>query len=188
MTLIIQTDNNMRYIKKILIVASIVLALASCSEIEVHRDYYANGVLKEEYSMKKGQFDGKYKALYSNGKPQAIGEFSDGKMDGIWQHFYQNGKRQSIEEHLDGKLVNFNYWDEEGKQLVIDGTGVAEKYYPSGQIESVMSYRNNVFDGKCETWFPNGIKASETFYENGKPILSWRYWDEYGNLIKTENY
>ncbi len=188
MTQIIQTDNNMRLIKKILIVTSIVFALVSCSEIEVHRDYYANGILKEEYSMKKGQFDGKYKALYSNGKPQAIGEFSDGKMDGIWQHFYQSGKRQSIQEYADGKVININYWDENGKQLVIEGTGVVEKHYSSGQLESIMSYRNSVFDGKCETWFPNGIKASESFYENGKPILSWRYWDEYGNLIKTEKY
>ena len=42
-------------------------------------------------------------------------------MDGIWQYFYKSGKRQSIEEHSDGKLVNFNYWDEEERQLVIDG-------------------------------------------------------------------
>ncbi len=178
----------MRYIKKLLIVVSIALALASCSEIEVHRDYYANGVLEEEYSMKKGQFYGKYKALYSNGKPRAIGEFSDGKMDGIWQHFYQSGKRQSIEEHLNGKLVNFNYWDEEGKQLIIDGTGVAKKYYPSGQIESIMSYRNSAFDGKCETWFSNGIKASEIFYNKGRPIGEWKFWNTSGELIKSEKY
>ena len=188
MILIIQIDNNMKSIREILFAISIIFALASCSETEVHREFYSNGVLKEEYSMRKGQYIGKFKAQYSNGKPQAIGEFSDGKMDGVWQYFYQSGNRQSIEEHLDGKLVNFNYWDEEGRQLVIDGTGVAKKYYPSGQLESIMSYRNSVFDGKCETWFPNGIKASEAFYENGKPIKTWRYWNEYGDLLKTENY
>ena len=172
---------------KILLAISIVFILSSC-ETEVHRDYYANGELKEEYSMRKGEFIGKYKALYSNGKPQAIGEFSEGQMDGIWQYFYQNGKRQSIQKYSDGKVVNINYWDENGSQLVIEGTGIAKMYYPSGQIQSIMSYRNCVFDGKCETWFSNGIKATETFYERGKPIGEWKYWNEYGELIKTENY
>jgi antitoxin component YwqK of YwqJK toxin-antitoxin module len=177
----------MKLIHKILLAIFIIFVLASC-ETEVHKDYYTNGVLKEEYSMRRGEYVGKYKALYSSGKPQAIGNFLKGQMDGVWQYFYESGRRLSIEEYSDGKLVNFNYWDVEGRQLVIDGTGIVEKHYPSGQIESVMSYRNCVFDGKCETWFPNGIKASEVFYEQGKPVGKWKYWNEYGELIKTENY
>lgn len=178
----------MRLIPKIFFAISIVFLFGSCGETVVHREYYANGTLKEEYSIKNSQFDGKFKALYPNGKPQALGEFSNGKMVGIWQYFYQSGKRQSIQEYSNGSIKNINYWDESGKQLVIEGTGVVEKYYLSGEIESIMSYRNSVFDGRCETWFPNGVKASETFYENGKPTGTWRYWNENGDLIKTENY
>jgi antitoxin component YwqK of YwqJK toxin-antitoxin module len=72
--------------------------------------------------------------------------------------------------------------------VIKDGTGVTIHYYPSGQTESIMSYKDNVYHGKCETWFPNGLKASESFYENGKPVGTWKYWDEYGELIKIEEY
>lgn len=169
----------------ILVVAA--TALGSC-ERTVHRDYYANGVLKEEYSMRNGKYIGNYKALYTNGKPQAIGYFSNGEMDRVWQYFYETGNRQSIQEYSNGKLISLNYWDENGNHIVIDGAGTVEKHYPSGRLESILSYNNNVFNGKCETWYPNGIKATETYYENGKPIGIWRYWNEYGELVKTERY
>jgi len=109
-------------------------------------------------------------------------------MDGLWQHFYSSGNRKSIEEYSKGKLINFNYWDEEGTQKIIDGTGVVKQYYPSGLLQSVLSYRDNVFHGKSETWYSDGIKEMEYYYENGKPTGTWTYWDEFGRVIKIKEY
>jgi len=175
----------MKYIQTTLVLFFFVLS--SCDTV-VHRDYYSNDTLKEEYSLRNGKFIGDYRAFYSDGKPSALGRYKNGKMDGMWQYFYESGKRQSIEDHVNGKLVNFNYWDENGIQLVINGTGVAERYDSYGVLESVMSYRNCVFHGKLETWFSNGVKSSEFFYDSGRPVGVWSYWDEFGELIKTEEY
>ena len=131
--------------------------------------------------------------FYGHGLPEIlINSIKDVENNGggiVFGYYVKDPERYGVVSFDEkGKVININYWDENGKQLVIEGTGIVEKYYPSGQIESIMSYRNSVFDGKCETWFPNGIKASETFYEKGKPVGIWRYWNEYGNLIKKENY
>ncbi|RPH31200.1 MAG: toxin-antitoxin system YwqK family antitoxin [Bacteroidales bacterium] len=161
--------------------------LSSC-ETQVHRDYYSDGTLKEEYCIRKGKFTGKYKAFYQDGKPHAIGEYRKGKMTGLWQYYYSDGKTQSIQKFTNGKATSIDFWDKDGTQVIKDGTGVAKLYDSSGLIESIMSYKDNVFHGKCETWFPNGIKATELYYEDGKPKGTWRYWNENGELIKTEKY
>lgn len=177
----------MKLVNKTVIAIVFSLILCSC-ETEVHKEYYSNGTLKEEYSMRNGKFVGKHKALYENGKPQAIGQYKNGLMSDVWQYFYPNGSIQSIQKYEEGKVVSLDYWDTDGRQVIKDGTGVVKLYNPSGKVESIMSYKNNVYHGKCETWFPNGTKASESFYENGKPVGIWKYWDEYGVLIKTEEY
>jgi antitoxin component YwqK of YwqJK toxin-antitoxin module len=174
---------------KIVQIILIVFLFLSCNEKkEVYRHYYPNGTLKEEYSMVNGKFNGKYKAFYSNGKLQAIGEFYNGKMNGIWQYYYDSGRKQSIQEYSNGKIVNINFWGKNGEQQIKEGNGVAIKYYKSEQIESIMSYRNSVLDGKCETWYPNGKKATELFYKKGKAVGMWLFWDENGKLIKIKKY
>lgn len=187
MTIQLENIRNMKLNHKLILIVLLVFTLCSC-ETEVHKDYYSNGTLKEEYSKRNGKFVGKYKALYEDGKPQAIGEFNKGQFDGVWQYYYPNGQIQSIQKYKDGKVVSLNYWDLNGVQIIKDGTGVAKHYYPNGKIESIMSYKNNVLHGKCETWLENGIKTTELFYDNGKPIGTWKYWNESGKLIKTENY
>ena len=164
-----------------------VFILYSCNT-DTHRDYYSNGNLKEEYFIQNGKFVGKYKALYENGKPHAIGEYKKGEMTGIWQYYYPDGTIQSIQKFKKGKVTSIDFWDTNRTQLIKEGNGVAKHYNLDGQIESIMSYKNNVFHGKCETWFPNGIKASEVYYANGKPIGIWKYWNVNGELIKTEKY
>ncbi|WP_373733472.1 toxin-antitoxin system YwqK family antitoxin [Bacteroides heparinolyticus] len=176
----------MKLVNKI-VIGLFFFVLSSC-QTEVYRHYYSDGTLKEEYSMRNGKFVGKYKALYENGKPQAVGQYERGLMSGVWQYYYPSGSIQSIQKYDEGKVVSLDYWDTNGRQVIKDGTGVVKHYYPSGQIESIMSYKNNVYHGKCETWFPNGIKASEVFYEEGKPTGTWLYWNEYGELMKTEIY
>lgn len=177
----------MKLIQSLLIVVSSVFILSSC-KTDVHRDYYSNGTLKEEYSMRNGKWVGKFKAFYEDGKASAIGQFKKGQMTGIWQYYYPDGTIQSIQKFKDGKTISLNLWDTNGKQVIKDGTGVAKHYDQTGQIVSIMSYKDNVFHGKCETWFPNGIKSTEIYYENGKPIGIWKFWNEKGELIKTKKY
>lgn len=177
----------MKQLKHILYLALTLFTVISC-ETEVNREYYSDGTLKEEYSIHNDKFHGQYKAFYPDGSPHALGEYRKGKMIGVWKYSYPDGKVESIQKFDDGKAISIDFWDKYGNQVIKNGTGVAKQYSPSGQIESIMSYKNNVFHGKCETWYPNGIKATELYYENGKPMGTWHYWNENGELIKTEKH
>jgi len=172
---------------RILIMAFLSLVFTAC-ETFVNRDYYSNGTLKEEFSVRNGKFNGKYSAFYDSGIPRAKGEFKNDMMSGVWQYYYPNGKIQSIQEFKNGITISIDYWDISGVQTIKDGTGVAKQYSQCGKIESIMSYKDNVLHGKCETWFPNGVKATESFYKNGQPIGTWLYWNEFGELIKKESF
>ena len=152
------------------------------------KEYYPNGKISAEYHIENNIMVGEYKGYFPDGKTQVIGEYSNGRMNGIWKYYYSNGMIQSIQKFNNNKLVSINFWDKNGGKLVDEGNGVAILVSSSNQIESKMSYKNNVLHGKCETWFPNGLKATEFFYEEGKPVGSWKYWDENGKLVKTENF
>ncbi|MFQ5500906.1 MAG: toxin-antitoxin system YwqK family antitoxin [Phycisphaerae bacterium] len=66
--------------------------------------------------------------------------------------------------------------------------------YPDGTIKSkgyVSRYRFGVYHktGRWVTYHPNGVMASDGFYEDGEKtdtwkgekVAGWRYWDEEGN-------
>ena len=171
---------------KYIVIILLLVIICACNS-KIKREYYSNGIEKEEYSFINNRFEGVYKTWYSNGNPQSVGKYSDGKMDGEWKLFYSNGRIQSIQKYKVGKLTNINSWSIEGVQEIINGTGVANLFDTNGKLLSRMSYKNNVLDGKCETWY-NGIKATEIYYKDGKRTGEWSYWNEIGKLIKTERY
>lgn len=164
----------------------LLLLISGCSVI--HKDYYENGNIKAEYSIRNGKFVGKFKAYYDNGKLNSKGEYNNGKMVGIWHYYYSTGSRQSIQKYSKGRIISIDFWDENGNQTINNGTGFAKHYNSDGILESIFYYKDNTLNGKCETWFPNGIKATEQYYDKGKPTGIWSYWDINGKMIKTERY
>ncbi|TKG87911.1 hypothetical protein EYV94_27865 [Puteibacter caeruleilacunae] len=173
----------MKITQAIILITLSICFLCSC-QTEVHRDYYSDGTLKEEYSMRNGKFIGKHRAYYEDGTLRTIGQHKNGRMSGTW-HYYPDGSIQKLEK---GKTVSANYWDFNGVHVVKNGTGLVKTYYPSGQIESIMSWKDNVYHGKCVTWSPEGVKTTKVFFEKGKPVGTWKYWNEHGELIKTQEY
>ena len=54
----------------------------------------------------------------------------------------------------------------------------------NGAITIQMVYLN----GSYSKWYSNGEKATNGYFENGKPVGIWAWWDENGTLINKENY
>lgn len=76
----------MKLVNKI-VIGLFFFVLSSC-QTEVHRHYYSDGTLKEEYSMRNGKFVGKYKALYERGKPT-----------GTWLYWNEYGELMKTEKY-----------------------------------------------------------------------------------------
>jgi len=129
-----------------------------------------------------------YTEKYDNGQLHVYGIYKNEKMNGEWKFFYSDGSLQSIQIFKKGKLVSIDFWDQNGTQVIINGSGIAKSYFPSGHVESITSYKDNVLDGKCEIWYSDSVKASEVFYNKGEPTGIWKYWNLKGELVEIKDF
>ena len=60
------------------------------------------------------------------------------------------------------------------------------KYNEDGKITLIASYNNGIVDGTFKKFYENGILMEEGTYKMMKKVGLWKYYDEAGNLIKTE--
>lgn len=162
---------------------------SSCHKEIPQTKYFPNGNVEEQYYMRNGLLSGSYKIFYEDGTLRGEGQFRKGQPVGIWNNYYPSGEIMTIEKHnRKGELISLDGWNQNGIQVIKDGTGTIIQYYPDGSIKSVASYKNCLFDKSNEYWYPSGVKAHEFYYQNGKPVGKWHYWNEDGTLYKTEEY
>lgn len=160
--------------------------LSGCQATEIRKKYYPNGQLEEVASYKGEKLHGPYKAYFENGQIRDDGNYENNRMIGIWKQWYENGVQMTESTYKNGHVSNFQFWDKDGKQTVKNGTGTMTLTYPKGNPMSQNSYKNCLMDGKWTSWHDNGQIMSVFYYELGKPVGEWLYWDEEGNLIKRE--
>lgn len=139
--------------------------------------------------MRNGKLSGGYKAYYETGTISGEGQFRKGLPVGTWFWYYTGGEIMTIEKHnRKGKIIGLDGWDEKGNQVVSNGTGTFIRLYPDGTVKSKAGFKDCMFDGANEAWYPNGVKEYEFFYKDGKPVGTWRFWNMDGTLNKTESY
>ena len=130
--------------KKIFLLLSLVLALASCSvrlteKVEtrfpdgkpqvVHyfdrhnqcvkeTQFYNSGQVKMEGGMKNGKKEGEWTAYFPDGRVQSHGYFENGERTGAAQVFYSNGNRYQEGFYKEGKHCgHWKFYDEQGNLL-----------------------------------------------------------------------
>ena len=54
----------------------------------INKEYYENGIIKEEMSYKDGKLNGIFKEYYENGSLKSKGTFKDGALDGEVKEYY----------------------------------------------------------------------------------------------------
>ena len=58
----------------------------------VDKEYYENGMLKEEVSYSNGKLNGFFKEYYENGSLKSEGNYKNGVLDGLIKEYYSNSK------------------------------------------------------------------------------------------------
>lgn len=103
------------------------------------------------------------------------------------------------------RTTHEEYWSGGGKQLKVKGQHVWQKdssgkmamlydgwwryYYPDGQIQLEMRFRGGKLIGTSRSWHENGQLATRgSFDDNDQAHGLAEWWDQKGNLIKSESF
>ena len=171
---------------------------------EEYIEYYESGQVKfKGFIDKDGNANGITTYYYENGNKQAEGMFENNKLQGEWTYFKENGVLTKKEKFTLGELNS-------SKQYYQNGQLKREEYYMIGIKLRVKYYYNN---GNLHIDQQSANYPSITmYYENGEKqavgnlkidskgeiitdeneglikLGDWKYYDENGNLTKTETY
>ena len=166
---------------------------------------------------KNGKRNGETISYWPNGNIQQKGFYQDGCLVGLNEKWYENGIKESEStcEIIDSKLYSsscseFNYWTNDGKQLIKDGTGKYFSYhdngilqvsgaylkgnqtgkwtwyYNNGNLQYVESFLDGKQDGEYVFYFINGKVRTKGTYSNGKQVGKWEDWYQNGKPRQTE--
>ncbi|MBK6610467.1 MAG: toxin-antitoxin system YwqK family antitoxin [Sphingobacteriales bacterium] len=156
--------------------------------------YYSNGVVEEEGNYLSGKKHGQWLAYYYT---DAGAEPIEEKIE-FWEHGVKDG--ESLEKHKNGrarKQVFYKMGKEEGIGRTWFPTGQVESevnfkngkrdgeskaYYANGKLQAVSMVKNGQKEGLTEDYYETGIKRRAIHYKNGKRNGEYKVWNEQGEL------
>ena len=111
-------------------------------------------------------FTGQIIKKYKNGQVKSIENFKNGKLNGEFKEFFENGSLFQIGTFKNGDMKNIKVFYENGN----------------------LKFEQNLKDrkGKYRGYYPNGMLEVEGEVFQGDEIGLWKYYNEEGNLLKTE--
>ena len=111
-------------------------------------------------------FTGQIIKKYKNRQIKSIENFKNGKLNGEFKEFFEDGNLSQIATFKNGDMKNIKVFYENGK----------------------LKFEQNLKDrkGKYRGYYPNGMLEIEGEVFQGDEIGLWKYYNEEGNLLKTE--
>jgi len=146
-----------------------------------YRMFHEDGSVYHEFEIVDGKKHGPETMWWDNGNKRFEGENLDGYKVGTWKEWYESGQLKSQEHYEEGVLAGPH--------------GDAKYWWESGKPKAAGRYFGSLKDGKWICWHENGQKESEGEYQSSgrtpgedKKVGEWKYWDEEGKLIRTEDH
>lgn len=106
-------------------------------------EYYHNGKVQAEFSMKNGVKQGLGKIYYLNGKLSSECNYRNGVKHGIEKKYYSDGTLYRTREYSDGKLE-----------------GIEKRFYRNGQLKTLLSYKQGMPGKGLIEYYQNGTKVT----------------------------
>ena len=111
-------------------------------------------------------FTGQIIKKYKNGQVKSIENFKNGKLNGEFKEFFENGSLFQVGTFKNGDMKNIKV------------------FYENGNLKFEQNLKNR--KGKYRGYYPNGKLEVEGEVFQGDEIGLWKYYNEEGNLLKTE--
>ncbi|WP_405415513.1 DUF4375 domain-containing protein [Maribacter sp. Asnod1-A12] len=158
----------------------------------IHKWFYESGIPKkiEERNAETDKKYGELKEWYDNGQLKEEGYFANNTTRiGKWFLFWKDGSKKLEGEATEEKVRLINYWNENGEQTLINGTGI---YYSEWISRSKISiyettYKNFVRDGVSKSITNDKVTLYQEF-KDGKQHGYTRTYYNNGNLKEEKNY
>lgn len=129
--------------------------------------WYEDGTLSQIGTLEQGKKVGPWETYFPNGNLSSEGTMADDNPMGNWKYFYENGNLNSELKFLGGdKSLIMNYWDQQGKQVVVDGNGYLKTYDTSGQLLVEGLLKDGARINLWKSYYGNGKLKDEGVYEN----------------------
>ena len=111
-------------------------------------------------------FTGQIIKKYKDGQVKSIENFKNGKLNGEFKEFFENDSLFQVGTFKNGDMKNIKVFYENGN----------------------LKFEQNLKDrkGKYRGYYPNGKLEVEGEVFQGDEIGLWKYYNEEGNLLKTE--
>ena len=93
------------------------------------QEFHPNENLKMIWIEKKGKKNGIFKRYYDDTQIAVISNYQNGKRIGFVKEWYSNGILAEVGKHINNEYVVEQFWDNNGTQLLINGTGKTIRYY-----------------------------------------------------------
>ncbi len=198
--------------------------------VGVHREYGKDGkvinayiyndnglLLSEGIVNEAGNFNGKWKDLYPDGKTQAEGQyienrktgawkfynqsgkieqtgsFNSGRPDGLWKWYYESGQLLREEEYFQGRRDGATTEYSENGEIItqgqyIDGEKNGEWKYKSGDYTEEGKYITGLKDGMWKGYYPDGRVKFKGSFVQGNPDGEHRYYYENGKIKEEQHF
>jgi uncharacterized protein len=174
--------------------------------------YYNNGSPNQIGYYKDGKLEGIQLKFHENNVKASEINFKDGLRFGSSKSYSKNGflivnEKYTIikqnDELLSVKDGEYTSYSELNQQLLAQGhykngkkDGLWQNWYTNGKRASVISYKEDLYDGAITTWNENGSLRWESFHVidtvNGvptsNPLGADKQYDKNGKLYRIEYY
>ena len=161
--------------------------------------YYENGNLKEKYSLKNQEYHGPSESYYENGFLESSKKYWQGNTCDTNKSFYETGTLEKLQ------VINLD-------TLTLENTGTEFRYYPNGELEAELIFKNfqlhgafiryyengNILEksnklkgklnGHCIKFFDSGVKEYEGSMSLGTPNGNFHFYNRKGALEKSITY
>lgn len=102
---------------------------------------------------------GKWVTFYASGILESEEYYKYGVKDGYFKSYFPDGTLNNVSKYINGEL--------QANAPEVKNLDTKTEYYPSGQIKKKGTYKNNVPEGVCRIYSPNGKIDSSKIYRNG---------------------
>jgi len=123
------------------------------------------------------------KEYYSNGKLKELGTYREGKRQGNFRLYDENGKEIGGQLYDNEILLGEGIIDSLGRRI-----GDWKLYYPNGSLRAKGNYVLGMKDGLWQYFFMNGKSEQTGTYKNDLPTGLWKWYFPSGALHREENY
>lgn len=132
--------------------------------------------------------------FHDNSKKSAYGYYVNKQKEGVWRFYDRNGILLSEEHYKSGKKHgSYKVYNLDGtlsrETNFLDGleNGYRKTYSSKGQLLTEGNFKDGVMDG-VQKIYKNGKLNIIGSYKHAVRDGEWKYYDESGNIIKTEIY